>query len=165
LVRGHDTVTPNLIEGGHHDSQGFGRAPFAFSKPFYGQTIGGITGEVKSSQTFESDDRSRSKEIGTLLYRFRIPGFPVRRGERILLFYRCLGQPDPRTADGTGIGLGMKAAVRGIVIFRLTGRAHLERGHGGEGPVIRNVFDNGEPRATVRAVDEGIAIPPIPWVK
>jgi hypothetical protein len=52
----------------------------------------------------------------------------------------------------------MEAAVQGIVIFRLTLRAHLEIAHGGLEPVIGHAFNYGKARATVGAVGKGIPV-------
>jgi len=56
----------------------------------------------------------------------------------------------------TGHRLSMKTTVVHIPVFLFAHPAHPERGHGGVGPVIRQLPDNGKPRATMGAVDEGV---------
>jgi hypothetical protein len=52
----------------------------------------------------------------------------------------------------------MKAAVQGIIIFRLTLGAHLKVAHGGFGAVIRHILNYGKAWATIGAVGKGIAV-------
>jgi len=65
----------------------------------------------------------------------------------------------------TGIGLGMEPPVKGIIILSLTYRAHGEFSHGGLGPVIGDIFNNGIPGAAIGAVDKRVFIPPVFRVK
>jgi len=55
--------------------------------------------------------------------------------------------------------LGVKPAVLQIIVFRPANRAHRKGRHGGSGPVIREIPDNGEPGTTVCAIDQGIIDP------
>ncbi len=55
----------------------------------------------------------------------------------------------------------VEAAVEGIVVFSLAGGAHGEVGHGGEGAVVGDVFDDGVTRAAVGAVGERVAVAPV----
>jgi hypothetical protein len=50
----------------------------------------------------------------------------------------------------------MKTAIRRIFILRLARRTHGETGHGRVYPVVGDIFDNGQPRAAICAIDEGI---------
>ena len=56
------------------------------------------------------------------------PGRPqdgvVRFG--VQLVAELVEQPYPRAADGAGVGLGVEAAVGGVVVLALALRAHLE---------------------------------------
>lgn len=52
----------------------------------------------------------------------------------------------------------MEASVQGIVIFGLALGAHLEGAHGGFRTVIGHTLNYGEPRATIGAVGEWIAV-------
>ena len=61
-------------------------------------------------------------------------------------------------AGGAGVGLGMEAAVEGVVVFCLAGGAHGEDAHGGFVAIVGDIFDDGEAGATVGTVDEGILI-------
>ena len=67
------------------------------------------------------------------------------------------GGRERRAAVGTGVGLGVKAAIGGIVVLGLAGGAHAERRHGSVGPVVGDIADDGVARAAVGAVGEGVA--------
>jgi len=70
-------------------------------------------------------------------------------------------EKDARPAVPTGIGLGMKATVCGILIFFVTGRTHLDLLHGGHGPIIGYICDDGVTRTAVGAINERISESPI----
>ena len=59
----------------------------------------------------------------------------------------------------------MEATVVGVIIFGLTGRTHGEAGHRGQRAVIGDVAGDRKTRATVGAVDKGVAIAAIGWVE
>ncbi len=52
----------------------------------------------------------------------------------------------------------MKAAIGGIGVFPPAGIAHGECSHGGVGPVVRNIANDGVTRPAVGAVGERIAV-------
>ena len=66
-------------------------------------------------------------------------------------------EPRARAADGAGVGLGVVAAVAGIVVLGLAGGAHREAGHRRARPVVRDAADDREARAAVGAVGERVA--------
>ena len=70
----------------------------------------------------------------------------------------------PGATACTAIRLGMVAPVLNIMILPVAIRAHGKAGHRGLGPVIGDVFNNGKAWAAVGAVDEGIAVAPVPGV-
>ncbi len=59
----------------------------------------------------------------------------------------------------------MKAAVQRVFIFTLAIGTHQKGVHGGPVPVIGNIFNNGETRAAIGAVGEGVTETPVRWVK
>jgi hypothetical protein len=67
----------------------------------------------------------------------------------------------PRPAGGAGHGLGVEAAVAGVLVFRAAGGAHLERRHGGLRPVIGQPVEDRQPRAAMGAIGEGVAMAPV----
>ena len=69
-----------------------------------------------------------------------------------------IGQPDGGTTDRTGIGLGMEAPIGRILILGRAGRTHLELGHAGVGAIIGDRANDAQPRPTMGAVGERIAI-------
>lgn len=64
-----------------------------------------------------------------------------------------------------GVGLGVETAIAGIVVFLVTGVAKGEPGHGGEGAIVGQGFDNAIAGAAVGAVNEGIAVAAIVGVE
>jgi hypothetical protein len=74
-------------------------------------------------------------------------------------------QPYPWSTGRAGVWLGVKAAVGGIVVLTPALRAHLEAGHRGRVPVVRNRAGYGEAGTTVGAVGERVAVAAIPWVE
>jgi hypothetical protein len=59
----------------------------------------------------------------------------------------------------------VKTAVQRIIIFGLAGGAHLKGGHGGQGPVIRHIRNNGKTGTTVGTVRKRVPIPPVFGIK
>ncbi len=74
-------------------------------------------------------------------------------------------QPDPGTADRTGVGLGMKTPVERITVFSRTLRTHRKTGHGRFGPVIGHILYYSETRSAIGAVYERIAVAPVTRIK
>src|SRR5215212_5933434 len=74
-------------------------------------------------------------------------------------------QPYVRPADGTGVWLGVEAAVGGIFVLAAAIGAHLEARHRCCGPVVRERAGDGEARTAVRAVGERVAVAPVRGVQ
>ena len=70
-------------------------------------------------------------------------------------------QRHARTARRTGVGLGVKAPVPGVLVLRAAGGAHGKARHSGERPVIGDSAHDREAGAAVGAVDERIAVAPV----
>ena len=66
-----------------------------------------------------------------------------------------------RTALEASIGLGMESPVFGIGVLMRAFRAHRELAHGRARAIVRQLVDDREAWAAVRAVDERIAITPV----
>ena len=67
-------------------------------------------------------------------------------------------QREARPAGRAGVGLGVEAPVARVVVLGRAGVAHGEAGHGGGGPVVGDAQRDGEARAAVGAVGEGVAV-------
>ncbi len=116
-----------------------------------------ITGQMKAADALDRHNRtSRQQSAGGLdrIPRRRI-SIPSNRSQ--ITPFR-IGQPDLGTTDGTGIGLCMKTAIGWVCILRRAGRAHLELGHAGVGPIVGDRADDAQPRPTMGAIGERIAI-------
>ena len=59
----------------------------------------------------------------------------------------------------------MESSVRRVFVFAFAIGTHWEIRHRCLWAVIRNVFDDGEARSAVGAVDEGVKITAVDWVK
>ncbi len=132
----------------HHDGKGFFDAQFPFAQGGHCLRVGGITGQVEAPEAF---DRQGSPVFEQLA---RLP-------DGSFFFLRSFSvyfQPDMRAAGGAGDRLGMEAAVQRVVVFVMAVGAHLEGSHSGLRSVVGDVFDDGEARAAVGAVDEGVAV-------
>jgi len=88
--------------------------------------ISGVAGKLKSAQAAQCQDAPRAEEFaGCLNHIIALQWITV-----------AVNQRQFGTTPGAGIGLGMKSAVQGIVVFLLTLGAHLELTHGGIGAII-----------------------------
>ena len=106
-----------------------------------------VANEMKTSDPFDSNDRApRQKVKGSVQ--------SISRKDFSLSIHQSQGW----TASRAGVGLGMEPSINRILILPAADRAHGEGSHGRLVPIIGNVFDDGEPRATMRAVDERIAV-------
>ena len=66
-----------------------------------------------------------------------------------------------RPTFGAAVRLRVIAAVFDIVVLPFAVRAHREGRHGGFGPVVGYIPDDGKARAAVSTIDEGIAVAPV----
>jgi len=131
-----------------HDGERFSVAMLAGTETLDGGLIGGVNTEMESADAFDGEDFSGGKTVYT--------GFDgVFDGED---FAQGVSEGDLRAALPAGVGLGVEAAVGGVVVFSLAGGAHGERGHGGLGAVVGDAAGDGEARAAVGAVEERVAV-------
>jgi hypothetical protein len=104
---------------------------------------------MESAQSFDRDNRS-------------LPQSGNGSSDRSLLLSQDFAFPadelNLRSTVRAGIGLGVEAPVRGILIFIPTPGAHGEGCHRGLRPVIGKVLDDGKARAAMRAIDKRIAV-------
>ena len=90
-------------------------------------------------------------------------GHAVRRGGGVLLG-GGVQEVDVGAAMGAADGLGVVAAVLGVVVFFGAAGAHGEGFHGGAAAVVGGGFLDGEAGAAVCAVDEGVEVAGVLWV-
>ena len=84
-----------------------------------------------------------------------------RQGVPASSLCRVSSRPEPRPAGRAADRLGVESAVRRVVVLGRALRAHGERRHGGQRPVVGHAGDDGEPGPAVGAVDERVAEPPV----
>src|ERR1019366_9482084 len=75
--------------------------------------------------------------------------FPLRR------------RRERRAARRASVRLRVEAPVGGVLILGAALFAHGEARHGGVRPVVRNVADDGLPRAAIGAVGESVPVPAV----
>ena len=74
-------------------------------------------------------------------------------------------QPNVWAADGTGVGLGVKAPVGRIFVFFCTIRTQRKISHRRIFAVVGNGFNNGKARSAVGAVGKRVVVATVSWVK
>ena len=115
-----------------------------------------------ASQASKYPPKPFDRDDFSVLDRIRgIPGSHLHPGCNFPASFK----PDLRSANGTGDWLGMKAAVKRIVVFSSAFRAHLKIRHGRLWAVIGNILDDRESRTAIGAIDEWVAITPVCWIK
>jgi len=160
LLVAHLTVAPHGLQVERHNGEGLIDPPFPPTEPAHRLVVRRIAGQVEAAETLHSHNVPGPQELprrpdGRVSVRLR-PHPQTLRGEF---------QPDAGAADGAGVGLGVEAAIRRIIVLRLASGAHAEGGHRRLGPIVGDIADDGEARAAVRAVDEGIAVASVARVK
>jgi hypothetical protein len=112
-----------------------------------------VARQVKATQTLNSDHLALNQHLSHAL------DCPITGRDRRLEIGDL--EPDVGTAHRTRIRLGVEAPVRRIVVLRLAIGAHHKGCHRRLGPVVGDILDDGEPRTTVGAVNEGVTITPV----
>jgi hypothetical protein len=137
-----------------HDGEWLFATLLAAAEFEHGVGLAGVDCQVKAAEAFDGED-------GTLLE--ETDGF----GERIagVRGVRAVDEGELGAAVPAGVGLGVEAAVEGVVVLGLTGGAHAKGGHGGLGAVVGDAANDGEARAAVGAVDEGVEVAAVGWVE
>jgi len=79
--------------------------------------------------------------------------------------FSALLVPDLRTANRAGDRLGMKSPVGGVLILLRAIGAECKTSHAGVGTVVRNAGHNRKTRTAIGAVDEGVAVAAVGWIK
>ena len=134
-------------QGWEHDRERLLLAMLQGSQPLHRAVVIGPHEEVKSAEPFHGHNASfadRADGIGEC-------GASGREHPAARIDER---QPGP--ARRTGVRLRVEPAIQRVVVFALAGLAHHEALHRRAGPVVRQRLDDGEARAAVRAVGEGI---------
>ncbi len=137
----------------HHDRERLGPAPLPVAQPFHRGWVGGVAGEVVAAETLHRHDAAAHDGLDGAGQRAFADG---AQGGRVAAPPAQLG-----SAGRAGHRLGMEAAVAGISVLRLAGRAERELAHGGLSPVVGQLLDDRGARPAVGAVDEGVAVAPV----
>ena len=148
-----------VLKAGHHAGQGLGGAPLALAQGLHGSLVGGVCAQVPAAQSLHGDDLASQQAPCRLLdegVALRPCGCGLRQGA-------ASAQHGP--AVEAGVWLGVVAAVLLAGVLGRAAGAHGKGGHGRERAVVGEVVDDGEARAAVGAVDEGVAVAPVLWVE
>ncbi|CAN5655019.1 hypothetical protein BH20ACT2_BH20ACT2_15910 [soil metagenome] len=142
-----------LGEVGHEHREGLVVALLATPQLGHGGFVGGVHRQVVATEAFDGQDPPGAQRgHGGLQGGLTVPVLQavveaVVEGE----------QPQLGAAVTAGVGLGVEAAVAGVVVLLLAPIAHHEAGHGGGGPVVGDGGDDGVPGTAVGAVGERVA--------
>jgi hypothetical protein len=122
-----------------HQRERLRLAALAQPQPLDRLLVARQAGQMEPSDPLDRDDPAAAQQGGHLVERVR----------------------QPRPAGGAGVGLGVKAAVRGIGVLGRARGAHREGGHRRQRPVVGHPADDREPRSAVGTVDERVAVAPV----
>ena len=137
------------IERGVHQRERLFLAVLAGAQSLDGGFVARVDDQLESADALEREDLPVAdylcgREQGVVAReRIVAPGIP---------------QLELRAATRAGVGLGVEPAVERVVVFALALRAHREFLHRSVRAVVGQRFDDGEARAAVRAVGEGISM-------
>ena len=138
-----------------HQGERLFRTLFSLSKAADRILAVGICGQMKPAEALDGQDVSPFEQGDPLCDRI---------GYLNLLFIPT--EESHRWAAGeAGVRLSMEASVQGVIVFIPALWAHGEVLHCGAVAIIGNAFHDRVTRATVRTVDEGVAMTPIRGVK
>ena len=128
---------------------------FTLSKGCYSSLVLRIHHQVKAPQALDGQNVARLQQANSLCYG--------------ILDCHCCPLVVEKLHHGptnrAGIGLSVKPAVHGIIIFSLALGTHLKVSHGGFGPVIGDIIDDGVTGTAVGAVNKRVLITPVPRVQ
>jgi len=127
----------------------------ALAQGLHSRSVGGIAHQVKAAQALDSQDFALRQPPPCSLKSLFALG---------KLLTTCF-EPNLRATNRAGNRLGVKAAVSRVVIFRGAVGAECKARHAGVGTVVWDGLDDSKARTAVGAVDERVAVPPIPRVK
>ena len=142
------TETFCLVSGGNHHSERLPGSSLTAPERVDGRGVRGVAGKQEPSESFDGDNpafldlsRCLSDGIGDISWSTGSVK-PLKGG----------------TTHGASIGLGVEPAVKWICVFIAAFRAHYEFAHRGEMAIVGHIFDDGEARSTVGAVDERVSV-------
>ncbi|CCB78256.1 protein of unknown function [Streptantibioticus cattleyicolor NRRL 8057 = DSM 46488] len=151
LLPGRGEGGGGLQVGGHHGERP-GAVPLPAPQGGHGALVGGVADQLVAAEALDREDRPGGQQ-------------PAGLGERLVAVERCRtarrGEVERGSAVGAGHRLGVEPPVRGVGVLGGAPPAHRERRHRGGGAVVGQRGDDGEPRAAVRAGDEGVAVAPV----
>ena len=129
-----------------HHGQRFARPVFAHPQALHCRGRARVHGQVEAAQSLDGHHRAGRQGRGRLGQ-----GIAGKRPSVHVV------PAELRPAHRAGIGLGVEAAVQGVMVLAPAVIAQGEHAHGGVRPVVGDVFDDGEAGAAVGAVGKGVA--------
>src|ERR687894_532785 len=153
FVRGDEADLTYLSEAACHEREGLVLAHLAAPQGPYSLLVEWVAGQMVTAETLCGDDSPATQHP-----RGACNGV-IRAG--VKLVPEPVEQPYLRSAYGAGVGLGVEAAVGGILVLAAAVGAHSKARHRSRGPVVRNRAGDGEARAAVRAIGERVTVTPV----
>ena len=148
----------DIGEARHHDGKGFIGTILALAKRCHGLLVGGIAHEVETPDALDGDDGAgveQGRDVFPEALRCR-GGERGRVGDGRVLF-----QPRGGTTVIAADRLGVVAAVGGVGVLVVAGGAHGEIHHRRARPVVGEIPDDRQPRATISARDKRVVVAPV----
>ena len=136
----------------HHHREGFDRAMLPLTKARHRLLRCGVATQVESADSLHRQD---------LPFGQHLPG----ETDRVMAALISSQKINLRTAVIAADRLCIIPSRGGILILFRTPCAHGKFLHAGPGTVIGQLIENRQPRATLRTVDEGVKIPPVPRIE
>ena len=140
----------------NHEGQRLVRACFAPSQLLQALGITRVASQLKAPQTFERQNPAVQQGLHGLFQSLLLI-FCGRSGVSSA-GSRRIHKPQARPARWAGHGLGMKAPVSRVGVFRAAPGAKRKTAHGRDGAVIRNGARDGVARPAVGAVGKGVPV-------
>ncbi len=130
----HRAELARLVHRSGHNGERLAGTALAVPQPHQRIGVLGVAHQVVAAQTLHGNDAALADDahcgVDEAIGRLNVVR-PFDTPNAGLRAFGSTGPPQVGAAFEAGVGLGMEAAVRGVVVFRLALRAHLEFRHRG----------------------------------
>ena len=145
LYLSHLTFLPNCRHISHHNGKWFHRPALQFTKSRNRCLIGGITAEMKTTDSLNRRNAARGDHFS-------------RIGDRFTASFVTADQINLRPAVIAAHWLGIESSRLRIVVFLRTLRTHRKFLHAGPFSVIRQRIQDRQPRPAAGTIDKRMQI-------
>ena len=156
----HLAKLTSLIKVRKHDGECLAVAMLTGAQACQSLLVRGIAHQVVAAQALKRQNAAIAQKINGRSDNL-VGGIATSRPLDVCqsrAFALAAHPPDLRAAIKAGIRLCVETSIGRVVVLTLTREAHTERAHRGVGAIVRKLPQDGEARAAIGAVDEGITI-------